>query len=133
MQLSLDAYSGEPIWRQIVEQVKFRIASGELGSGEKLPSIRGLGNSLSINPRTVVRAYEELSHLGLVVMRQGQGVFVRNGDGRERVSEEARQRTLIDLSRRLLAEGARMGATAEDMIRLFTQTAHELESNRNSS
>ena len=130
MHLSLDSYSGEPIWRQIVEQVKFRIASGEVASGEKLPSIRSLGNELSINPRTVVRAYEELSHLGLVVTRQGQGVFVRNGDGREAVTKSARREALMRLNRRLLAEGSRMGASAEEMIELFQKTARELESNQ---
>ena len=129
MRLLLDPNSGEPIWRQIVEQVKYRIATQDLKPGAQLPSIRSMGNELQINPRTVVRAYEELGHLGLVVTRQGQGVFVLNGEAREPASLTARTESLTNLSRRLVSEGARMGATREEMLGIFTKAIDELDSN----
>ncbi|MHC4714852.1 MAG: GntR family transcriptional regulator, partial [Planctomycetota bacterium] len=73
MYIRLDHSSGEPFYRQIVEQVKYAVAAARVVPGDRLPSIRGLAGRLKINPRTVVKAYEELAHAGLVVMRQGQG------------------------------------------------------------
>ncbi len=132
MRLLLNPNSGEPIWRQIVEQVKYHIATQDLKPGVQLPSIRSMGNELQINPRTVVRAYEELGHLGLVVTRQGQGVFVLNGEARQPVSLTARTDTLTDLSRRLVSEGARMGAKRDEMLGIFTKAIDELKPNNNS-
>lgn len=125
--LSIDPCSGEPIWRQIVEQLKVQIASRELTPGERLPSIRNLGSTLKVNPRTVVRAYEELGHLGLVVTRQGQGVFVLNGEAREPASQHARRAVLEDLTRRMLAEGTRMGADADEMLAIFEETCQAMQ------
>lgn len=125
MRIRLDHHSGEPIWRQIVEQVKYGVASAALEPGAQLPSIRALAAELSINPRTVVKAYEELDHMGLVVMRQGQGVFV--ADRRPDVTASARRRLIADLGRRLLAEGARLGANADEVIKIVSEVADEME------
>jgi GntR family transcriptional regulator len=126
VRLRLDHHSGEPIWKQIVEQVKYHIASSNLASAEKLPSIRALGSELKINPRTVVKAYEELAHLGLIVMRQGQGAFVTDTKHRDSIPAATRQRLLDDLSRRLLAEGTRLGATPDEIVEIVRRAADNL-------
>ena len=125
MYLHLDHHSGEPIYRQVVEQVKYRVASGQLEPGQQLPSIRALAGQLKINPRTVVKAYEQLQHAGLVVMRHGQGVFVTAA--RETLPAAARKKALADLARRLLAEASRMGATPEETIAIIEQVAGQME------
>ncbi len=125
MNIRLDHHSGEPIWRQIVEQIKYAIASGRCAPDEKLPSIRGLAGELKINPRTVVRAYEELAHMGLIVMRQGQGAFVTGRSSETRAS--TRRKVLLDLSRRLLAEGARLGATPDEIMEILKHAAEEMK------
>lgn len=125
MFLKLDHHSGEPIWRQIVEQVKYRIATGQFQNDEQLPSIRALAAELKINPRTVVKAYEELEHAGLVVMRQGQGVFVSTR--RSDAPVATRRRVIGDLARRLLAEALRLGATAEETIQILKNVSEEME------
>ena len=53
---------GPPIYQQIVEQIRFRIISGQLRGGNELPTIRGLAETLRVNPNTVARAYRELEH-----------------------------------------------------------------------
>lgn len=125
MRIRLDHHSGEPIWRQIVEQVKYGVASAALEPGDQLPSIRALAGELNINPRTVVKAYEELDHMGLVVMRHGQGVFIANR--RPDVTASARHRVLEELARRLLAEGARLGAGPDEVIALLESVAEKME------
>ena len=113
MYLRLDHQSGEPIYRQIVEQVKYRVASGQLKAGEKLPSIREMAKDLKINPRTVVKAYEELQSAGLVVRRQGQGVFIT--ELQAAMPAKMRHKAIADLASRLLSEASRMGASGEEV------------------
>ena len=113
MYLQLDHQSGEPIYRQIVEQVKFKVASAQLKAGEKLPSIREMAADLKINPRTVVKAYEELQAAGLVVRRQGQGVFIT--ESQAALPASVRHKAIADLASRLLSEASRMGASGEEV------------------
>ena len=72
----LEAGSGVPIYRQLVEQVRREVMLGRLRPGERLPTVKDVVDSLSINPNTVVKAYGELEHEGLIVRRQGVGTFV---------------------------------------------------------
>ena len=125
MRIRLDHHSGEPIYRQIIEQVKYAVACGRLAGGEKLPSIRVLAGQLKVNPRTVVKAYEELEGAGLVVMKHGQGVFV--SERREALPSAVRRKALEDLARRLLAEGSRMGADAGEVLDVVLRVAEEME------
>ena len=72
----IDAGSGVPIYRQLVEQVRREIMLGRLSAGTQLPTLREVVQGLAINPNTVVKAYTELEHEGLIVRRQGTGTFV---------------------------------------------------------
>ena len=60
MIIQIDPSNSVPIYRQIMEQIIYRIAAGELLPGDQLPSIRRLSTSLRINPNTVIKSYREL-------------------------------------------------------------------------
>ena len=120
MYFRLDYQSGEPIYRQILEQIKYRIASGELKAMDRLPSIREVAKQLKINPRTVVKVYEELEKGGLVVMRQGQGVFITD---REAEPTSTRQRMIVEMARRMLAEASRIGAGPDEVLAIVKQVS----------
>jgi GntR family transcriptional regulator len=72
----VDAGSGVPIYRQLVEQVRREVMLGKLQAGDQLPTLKEVVAALAINPNTVVKAYSELEHEGLVVRRQGMGTFL---------------------------------------------------------
>ena len=72
----VDTGSGVPIYRQLVQQVRRDVMLGRLQPGDQLPSVKEVVDSLSVNPNTVVKAFSELEHQGLVVRRQGVGTFV---------------------------------------------------------
>ena len=72
----VDTGSGVPIYRQLVHQVRRDVMLGRLQPGDQLPSVKEVVDSLSVNPNTVVKAFSELEHQGLVVRRQGIGTFV---------------------------------------------------------
>jgi GntR family transcriptional regulator len=75
----LDSRSGVPTYLQIVQQVRQAIRLGLLAPGDQLPTVKEVVAHLAINPNTVLKAYRELDHEGLVEARRGQGTFVTNG------------------------------------------------------
>jgi len=74
--LRIDTLSGVPIYRQIIDWVKFRVAAGRFHPGEQLPTVRQLAVDLGVNANTVARAYMELERMGLVNTLQGKGTFI---------------------------------------------------------
>jgi GntR family transcriptional regulator len=65
-----------PLYLQVKEQIRHRIAVGELKPGEEIPSIRALAASIQVSVITIKRAYLELEHEGVIQARQGRGSFV---------------------------------------------------------
>lgn len=124
MHIPLNHHSGEPIYRQIVEAVKLRVARGELPEGARLPSIRELATQLEINTRTVSKAYEVLGQEGLVVMQQGRGVFVTSPQAILPVRQ--RRAALHAQAQRLLAEATRLGATPEEVLQIVQDTMKQM-------
>jgi GntR family transcriptional regulator len=72
----IDAGSDVPIYRQLVQQVRRDVMLGRLRPGDQLPSVKEVVDARSVNPNTVVKAFSELEHQGMVVRRQGVGTFV---------------------------------------------------------
>jgi GntR family transcriptional regulator len=76
MMFILDPHSDIPIYRQLVEQIKRMIASGQLKKGDALPSVRDLALTHSVNPMTISKAYGLLQREGLLVRQQGKPMQV---------------------------------------------------------
>src|SRR5437764_14278686 len=76
MDVHISPHDGVPIYLQIVNQVKYLVASGRLAAGVELPPIRVLAERLVVNPNTVARAYRELEGAGIVEKRRTAGTFV---------------------------------------------------------
>ncbi|MHC4638334.1 MAG: GntR family transcriptional regulator [Planctomycetota bacterium] len=128
MYLRLNYQSGEAIYRQIVEQVKYKVASGELKPGQRMPSIRELAKQLKINPRTVVKSYEELRAAGLAVMRQGQGVFIT--ENQTLTPAKARQKSIEEMARRMFSESLRIGARKEEVLTIVREIAEKVRADK---
>ncbi|MEL7058566.1 MAG: GntR family transcriptional regulator [Acidobacteriota bacterium] len=90
-----------PVFRQIVDEVRRKIASGELAAGARLPSVRALAMQLTVNPNTVAKAYAELTAEGLAEARRGVGLFVLE-PSRDRLSVAERQRRLDEAMRQFV-------------------------------
>ncbi|MBR5349284.1 MAG: GntR family transcriptional regulator [Lachnospiraceae bacterium] len=87
MNINISNTNGDPIYLQIVEQIKTQILSGELKEGEALPSMRVLATQLRISFMTTKRAYEELERDGFIESYTGRGSFVK-GQNLELFREE---------------------------------------------
>ena len=123
MKLHINPKEGKPIYRQIIDQVKYLIASGRLRPGEELPTVRGLAQDLIINPNTVARAYREMEQAGILVTRQGAGTYV-SSQGTPLSREECR-RILMERARALAAESWHLGYSLEDTIALLRRAHAE--------
>jgi GntR family transcriptional regulator len=77
----VDPHSGVPVYRQIVDQVRFQIASGRIAPGDELPSTRALSKRLRVNPMTISKAYGILEDEGVIERRPGLPLVVAEGAG----------------------------------------------------
>jgi len=118
--------SGAPIYLQLMEQVKHAIETGALRPGEQLPSLRKLAEELVINPNTVVRAYRELEHEGLVEIRHGHGAFVSQTAAANRMVSRKAQSIMQSAVERLVEAGL----TEDEIRRLLENEFAQLRSRR---
>lgn len=89
MRFSLDAASGVPFYRQIIQQIEQAILARRLEPGDRLPTIRALAIELKINPNTIAKAYGELEIRGIVTTQVGSGTYVSD----KRIDMEDSERT----------------------------------------
>ncbi len=113
MLLRVDPQSAQPISEQIAFAVKDAVARGDLATGDRLPSVRELAQDLSINPNTVVRAYDILTRDGVVVRRQGAGCFVTGRSSN--LNGRARRQQLAELAQRTVTEAFHLGFGADEV------------------
>jgi GntR family transcriptional regulator len=107
----LDASSGVPFYRQVIDQVLLAVADGRLKPGTQLPTVRQLAVDLSVNLNTIARAYREMEIRGLVETQQGTGTFVARRP--ERRSAE-RKKALDRLVESALVGAAAQGFSSEE-------------------
>jgi GntR family transcriptional regulator len=119
MDITINVTDGVPIYRQIVNQVKYLVASGLLRPGEELPPIRTLALQLKVTPNTIVKAYGELEIAGVVQKRQGSGTFV--SEGRQKLALRERRRVIEQRIDALLAEAHQLNFSADDLLRMVQE------------
>jgi GntR family transcriptional regulator len=110
----LDIKSGVPFHRQIVDQIRYGIASHRLLPGEQLPTVRELAVELEINPNTVRKAYSELEILGILDTQQGTGTFV--GQQPIEIDDNERRRMLKQICDELVARGHQYNLTLKEIV-----------------
>lgn len=129
VQIHISPSDGVAIYQQIVNQIKYLVASGRLSAGEELPPIRGLAEQLLINPNTVARAYRELEMAGIVEKRRTAGTYV--SDQGSPLARRERMKILTDRTDLLLAEATHLGVALEDIIKLIQQRHSAMQATRN--
>ncbi len=113
MVIILSNSSDEPIYQQIVSQIKAQIMSGELAAGDALPSMRALAGQLRISVITTKRAYEELEHDGFIETVVGKGCYVKSQNTDFLREETVRQTE--ELLSKACEKGRMCGLTLEEM------------------
>ncbi len=114
-----------PIYRQLIDQVRYGIASGSLEIGEKLPSVRSLSEQLVVNHNTVAKAYNELVREGVLESRHGKGVFV--GPQRERYTKAEKNRRLSASLDAFLSEARSLGLDDKQITTAVSERLSQLK------
>jgi GntR family transcriptional regulator len=121
---SINTGSTEPIYRQLVEQVRRRIASGQLSAGQEIPSVRELALTLAVHPMTVSKAFGLLEAQGLLERRRGLSMVVAAQHTQARPSA-SRIELLRPTLERAAAEAHQLELPAAQAVKLFQQILNE--------
>lgn len=114
IKFALDPKSGAPFYRQIIDQIRFGIASGKLKVGEQLPTVRSLAVELKVNLNTIAKAYKELEIQNILETQQGTGTFISRHD--VPLPEKERQKKLEDICQEFLTIAFNYGFTIDQLI-----------------
>ena len=120
MQITLDFRSGQPIYIQIMDQIRQMVENGELKQGDQLPTVRQLAADLRVNWNTVARAYRLLDEAGLISTQRGRGTYIWETPSEEIVSR-LRKQGLEGLTHHFLTEVARQGFSADEVASIFEE------------
>ena|SRR5579871_714264 len=127
MQFQINPTSRQPIYRQLVQQVREAAARGELQPDEQLPSVRQLSRDLVVNPNTIARAYTELERDGILNTRPGLGVFV--AQPKAELTKDARRRRLLEILDKFLTEAVHLGFGVEEVMRIVSERSAQFQWN----
>jgi GntR family transcriptional regulator len=116
-----------PMYLQIMEQVKQRVATGEWASGDEIPSIRQLAMALRVSVITIKRAYLELEREGVILTQQGKGSIVAPNPG---LSMELYREELSDRLEDVVRLGNLLGLSGEEIARQTKEAANRLNETR---
>ena len=114
MRIIITNSSNEPIYEQIIKQIKAMIIRGELKEGQVLPSIRGLAKDLQVSVITTKRAYDELEKEGFIYVVPGKGSYVA-AQNREEIREQ-KLRIVEDKLSEIVTLSKMLGISYEDVI-----------------
>jgi len=116
MLLQIDFKSGQPVYLQLVEQVRHAAASGGLRAGEPLPSIRPLAEELRVNRNTIAKAYTELESQGIIETLPGKGCFLKGGNSL--LTKAARNDLLVQEVDRAIVAAHHLQISDDDLLAL---------------
>ena len=124
MKITISNTANEPLYQQIMEQIKENILSGELQEGELLPSIRSFANDLKVSVLTIRRVYEELEKEGFVVSQVGLGTFVK-ADNTE-LFRESKRRMIEEKLTEALKLASMLDISKEEIMEMLDILSEEI-------
>jgi GntR family transcriptional regulator len=124
IEFKLDPKSGMPYYRQIIDQIRYGIASGHFKIGDQLPTVRALAVQLKVNLNTVNKAYKELEIQDILETQQGTGTFI--GAAGLTIPDRERKDKLDSICREFLSIAFSYGFSTDEIVREI----HKLEGGR---
>ncbi|MGB9030299.1 MAG: GntR family transcriptional regulator [Acidobacteriaceae bacterium] len=124
----LDAHSGVPVYRQLIDRVLGAMATGALRTADQLPTVRQVAVDLAINPNTVMRAYREMEIRGILDTQQGAGTFIAEQKGP--APKEERERQLAQLAGEFVSRAGMLGLTVEQLMQALREISPERDSRK---
>jgi len=124
----VDATSSTPVYRQIIDQVRYAVATGRLQEGDRLAPIRDVAVKTRVNRNTVARAYAELERSGVLRNRAGQGSFVVMEE--PSISRARARKFLSEQIDIMLVEAHQLRFTEPDIMKLLAERLEKIDFGR---
>lgn len=116
----------QPIYKQLIEQIKVGILTGEYPSGERLPSVRELAVITKVNPNTIQRSLAELENEGLIITKRTSGKFVTE-DKMQLLNMKEKQTEM--LTTKFLDDCQKLGIKYQEILKMIKKKGENYESN----
>jgi GntR family transcriptional regulator len=128
MLIDIDVHGGVPIYRQVIEQVRRLIMTGQMAEGAQLESVNKLSTRLKVNPMTISKAYSFLVQEGLLERRRGVGLFVARLQSDEK--KEIKSSLLEEALRKATSLAVQMDISEREAMDLFAKIFKEIKSQK---
>lgn len=126
-ELTISQADSRPMYLQIIEQVRRRVAVGDWGPGQEIPSIRALAASTRVSVITIKRAYFELEHEGVITTRQGRGTFVSEN---VQLQQDLREQELDQHLAKAADAGRELGLGTKELEQRLREVVRKKEETR---
>lgn len=120
-----------PIYRQIIDQVKYQVATGVLKEGDKVESVRQLAAKLAVNQNTILKVYNELCRDNILKIVRGDGTFVSSG--KQSISLAERKKALADILRQGAVYAVQLEISLDQAQQLLAKEYEKVNSLRKKS
>ncbi|MBN1456597.1 MAG: GntR family transcriptional regulator [Sedimentisphaerales bacterium] len=129
MLLHINHHSGIPIYRQVMDQIRYQILSGVIEESEQLPSVRDLSSQIKVNPMTISKAYAFLEMEGLLDRRRGVGLFAA---GLTKSTKKTNSSALVtDKLEKVANDAISLGLNREQFTQIANDVFNDLEAKNN--
>ena len=128
MFIRIEASSAVPIYRQIMDQIRYQVATGTLKPGDRLPGVRQLAGQLAVNQNTILKVYNELCREDLLRVERGNGTVV--ADGTRAISTAKRHKTVAALLREAAVQAIHLGVSLEQTQTLLDKEYQAIQAQR---
>ena len=120
-----------PIYRQIIDQIKYQVATGALKEGDKVPSVRDLASKLAVNQNTVLKVYNELCRENVLKIERGDGTYVSSN--KQNIPAAERKKAVANVLREAVVQAIQLDVSLEQAKDLLEKEYEIIKSAKNKS
>ena len=131
MFIRIEPSSSVPIYRQIIDQIKYSVAAGALKEGDKVPSVRELAATLAVNQNTILKVYNELCREQVLKIVRGDGTYVSSS--KQTIPTAEREKTVGKTLREAVVQAIHLEVSLQQAKELLETEYKAIESERNRS
>ncbi len=129
--IRIEPSSSVPIYRQIIDQIKYSVAAGVLKEGDKVPSVRELAATLAVNQNTILKVYNELCREQVLKIVRGDGTYVSSS--KQAIPAAEREKTVGNTLREAVVQAIHLEVSLQQAKELLETEYKAIESERNRS
>ena len=129
--MRIEPSSSVPIYRQIIDQIKYQVVTGALKEGDKVPSVRELASKLAVNQNTVLKVYNELCRENVLKIERGDGTYVSSN--KQNIPAAERKKLVANVLREAVVQAVQLDVSIEQVKELLEKEYEVIKSAKNKS